>query len=108
MGTNRKRKPKKKGKRRRAAGPYPFAFRLKIVRLHLEDEYPAALVAQQFGISKYSVYKWCQRYRQFGEQGLNDEPRKTGGSKMAGAVTTKIVDLKKKTRVTGADASPIS
>jgi transposase InsO family protein len=93
MEINRKRKPKKRV--RRAAGPYPLAFRLKIVKLHLEDEYPAALVAQQFGISKYSVYKWCQSFRQFGEQGLIDESRKTGGSKMAGAVTTKIVDLKK-------------
>ena len=95
MGTNRKRKPKKKGKRGRSAKPYPFEFRLKVVKLYLEDGYPATLVAEQFGISDYSVYKWCKQYRQHGEQGLRNKVRKSPGSKLPAAVTQSIVDLKK-------------
>ena len=95
MGTNRKRKPQKKGKRGRSAAPYPFELRLKVVKLYLEDGYPAPLIAEQFGISDYSVYKWCKRYRQHGEQGLLNKVQKPSGSKLPAAVTQSIVDLKK-------------
>jgi transposase-like protein len=55
IGTHRSRKPKKKGKTGRTATPYPFEFRLKVVKLHLEDGCPAAMAAQQVGISNYTV-----------------------------------------------------
>ena len=95
MGTRRKKKPKRKGKTGRRAGPYPFELRLKVEKLHLEDGYAASLIAQQFGISNYSVYKWCSRYRQNGEQGLIDQVRKTTGAKRPAAITKNIVALKK-------------
>jgi len=95
MGTRRKKKPKRKGKTGRRAGPYPFELRLKVVKLHLEDGYAASLIAQQFGISNYSVYKWCSRYRQNGEQGLTDRVRKTSKAKRPAAVAQNIVALKK-------------
>jgi putative transposase len=94
MGTYRKGKSKKKGKRGRTAAPYPFEFRLKVVKLRLEDGYPATLIAEQFGISDYTVYKWCKQYRQNGEQGLLNKVRKPSGSKVPTAVTEKIVSLK--------------
>jgi hypothetical protein len=49
MGTHRRRIPKKKPKRKRSGAPYPFEFRLKVVKLYLEDEYCATLIAEQFG-----------------------------------------------------------
>jgi len=87
MGTHRKRKPKKKGKRERSAKPYPFEFRLKVVKLYLEDGYPASLISEQFGISDHSVYHWSRKYRQQGEQGLLNKARKPSGSKLPTAVT---------------------
>jgi transposase InsO family protein len=95
MGTHRKRKPKKKGKRGRSAAPYPFDFRLKVVKLYIENGFSAKLVAEQFGISDYSVSRWVQLYRQYGEQGLVDRKRQSPGSKLPAAVTQSIVGLKK-------------
>ena len=57
----------------RRAGPYPFEFRLRAVRLFLEEEYPAALIAQEMGIGKSSLQKWASRYRQYGEDGLKNQ-----------------------------------
>ena len=95
MGTHRKKKSTKKRKRGRTAAPYPFEFRLKVVKLHIEDGYSAKLVAEQFGISDYSVSRWAQLYRQHGEQGLLNKVRKPSGSKLPAAVSQSIVDLKK-------------
>ena len=95
MGTHRRKKPKKKGKQGRTTAPYPFEFRLKVVKLYLEDGYPATLIAEQFGISDHSVYHWSKRYRQYGEQGLLNKVRQSAGSKLPAAVTHSIVDLKK-------------
>lgn len=95
MGTHRKKKTKRKGKSGHTTTPYPFEFRLKVVKLYLEDGYPATLVAQQFGISGHSVYRWSRSYREQGEQGLLTRERKPTGSKVPGAVTQSIIDLKK-------------
>ena len=49
--------PKSKSpKRGRKVPPYPFEFRLRVARLHVEDGYPALLLAQEFDISESSVY----------------------------------------------------
>ena len=96
MGTHRKRPSKRKKKKGRTASPYPFALRLKVVRLYLEDGYPSSLVAEQFGISAYSVYRWSKLYREQGEQGLKTRQRKSPTkSKKSAAVTQSIVKLKK-------------
>ena len=75
--------------------PFPFEFRLKVARLYGEDGYPAKLVADQFGISEYSVYRWSKQYRLYGEQGLMDKPRSPSGSKLPASVTQSIIELKK-------------
>ncbi|MFX1501262.1 MAG: hypothetical protein ACFFDH_09910 [Promethearchaeota archaeon] len=56
MGTQRKKPLKKRKEQVGRIPPYPFKFRLKLIRLYVEEGYPAPLVAQQFGISDYSVY----------------------------------------------------
>jgi transposase-like protein len=62
--TARRKKPLKKRKRQaRNVPPYPFKFRIQVARLHVEDGHPASLVAEQFGISEYSVYRWSKLYR---------------------------------------------
>ena len=96
MATHRKRPSKPKKAKGRTGSPYPFAMRLKVVRLYLEDGYPSSLVAQQFGISAYSVYRWSKLYREQGEQGLKTRQRKPPAkSKQSAAVTQSIVKLKK-------------
>lgn len=64
--------------------------------MFVEDYYPAHLVAEQFGISEYSVYCWGKRYLQYGRQGLVNQPKKQPGSEMLAAVKQSIIDLKKK------------
>jgi transposase InsO family protein len=94
MGIRRLKKSKRKGKPGRSAGPYPFEFRLKVAKLFLEDDYPAALIAEQFDISEYSVYRWVKCYREDGEQGLKDRVRESTGSRVPAVVTQSIVELK--------------
>jgi len=53
------------------------------------------LVAQQFGISDYSVFRWAILYRQYGEQELMDRQRQSKRLKLPAAVTQHIVYLKK-------------
>jgi len=101
--TNRRKKPLKKRRRQaRNVHPYPFKFRLKVARLHVEDGHPAPLVAEQFGISDYSVYRWSKLYRLYGEQGLEPGSTKPSGSKLPASVQKSIVDLKKENPASGA------
>jgi transposase InsO family protein len=96
MSTRRKNPSQRKRRTGRTAKPYPFNFRLKVVRLYLEDGYPVSLVAEQFGVSNYSVYRWAELYHKYGEQGLKNQPRQPSlRSKRPKAVTQSIVDLKK-------------
>jgi transposase len=83
----RKKPPRKKRKNlARNVPPFPVEFRIKVARLFVEDDYPARLIAEQFGISQYSVYRWGRRYRQYGRQALVDQPKKQPGSKLPTAV----------------------
>ena len=92
-----KKKPKKKvRKRARTAPAYPFEFRLRVVRLHLEDGYEARLLAQEFGISEYSVYRWSKAYREQGEQGLRGKPTAARSIRMHDEIRGKIVEIKRK------------
>jgi transposase InsO family protein len=70
--------------------------------LHVEDGHPVSLVAEQFGISEYSVYRWSKLYRLFGEQGLVRGSTKSPGSKLPASVKKSIVDLKKQDPARGA------
>ena len=86
---------KKRKSRGRNVPPFPFEFRLKVARLREQEGYPALMIAEQFGISEYSVYRWAKRYRLYGQQGLMNQPCKSSMTKLPEAVTQSIIDLKK-------------
>ena len=44
----------------------------------LEDGRPVVVVAEEFGVSRRTVYKWVQRYCEAGEVGLGDGSSKPG------------------------------
>jgi transposase-like protein len=72
-----KKKQRNKGRKKaRTAPAYPFEFRLRVVRLHLEDGYEATLLAQEFNISEYSVYRWSKAYREQGVDGRDKVSQK--------------------------------
>jgi transposase InsO family protein len=95
MAKRRKKASQKAKIRGRAMPPYPIEFRIKVARLRLEDGHPVQLIAEQFGISNYSVRRWSSQYQLYGEQGLVDKPKTATGSKLPAAVSQSIVDLKK-------------
>jgi transposase InsO family protein len=91
---------KKKGGPPKGAGGankmrrFTAAEKLKAVRLHLEEGFSLALVAEELNVSKGSVDHWVQAYRLGGEAGL--EPRASGPrpNRLPAAITDKIVELK--------------
>lgn len=80
--------------KRRTAPPYPLEFRLKVVRLRLEEGYSAALLAQEFGLSSYTVNRWARVYREQGEAGLHPQRRTPRPSRMPAHVQGQIVALR--------------
>ena len=82
--------------RAKTAPAYPSEFKLKVVGLRLQEAYPVRLLAEEFGISQYSVYRWVRLYREQGEDGLKPKARRcSGGARLAQDVQDKIVGLKK-------------
>jgi transposase InsO family protein len=65
------------------------------VKLHLEEGFSKHLVAEELGVSFQSVQHWVQRYRQNGEQGLDDQYSGPAARKLPVAVRDKILELKK-------------
>lgn len=55
----------------------PKSRALMVARV-LEDGRPVAVVAEEFGVSRRTVYKWVQRYCEAGEVGLGDGSSKPG------------------------------
>ena len=92
--TTKKTPAKRKKKRGRTAPPYPFEFRQRVVRLYLEEGYEASLLAKEFNISDYSVYRWSKAYREHGDEGLRNKSRSGSKSKMASDVKDRIIDIK--------------
>ena len=90
---------KASGKKRRAkpriVPPFPFEFRIKVAKLREEEGYPVQMLAEQFGISEYSVYRWAKIYRDYGQRGLEDQPKKPSRATLPAVVTQSIIDLKK-------------
>jgi transposase InsO family protein len=72
-----------------------FDERLRAVKLHLEEGFTMALVAQEMGVSLAAVDKWLQKYREHGEAGLKDQPLGPRKAKLPQPVRDKIVELKK-------------
>lgn len=60
------------------------------------------MIAEQFSINDYSVYRWSKRYRLHRQQGLMNQPRKPVSTKRPEAVTQSIIDLKKENPAWGA------
>lgn len=73
---------------------FTFEERLRAVKLHLEEGFPQELVAQELGISSAAVYKWTKRYREQGEEGLQNHPSVESRAKLSEAVRQKIIELK--------------
>jgi transposase InsO family protein len=88
--------------RRRRAGDsgkrYTADEKLKAVRLHLQEGYPLALVSQELGMGKKSLWYWVRTYRQRGEAGLGGKRSPRPGRRLPGPVREKIVELKRRHR----------
>ena len=81
--TRKKKRRSAGGKKGSRVWAYPAEFRLKVVRLFLEEEYSASLLAEQFGVSRSAINRWVRAYRQRGIEGLEPKPR--------GGVTNPII-----------------
>ena len=86
---------KSRKKKKTKNGPYPVEFRLRTVRMHLDEGYPASLITSEMGISKETLNKWTKRYQQYGEAGLKNLRRGSKRSRLPGSVKDKIVQLKR-------------
>jgi len=84
------------GKNRPRTRPYPYEFRLKMVRLHLEEGYSKTVLKEQFGISKHSIGRWINIYRQEGAEKLVPKQRSGVKRRMNEEVKGRIVGMKKK------------
>jgi transposase InsO family protein len=83
--TRRKQQP-----RRRA---YAADFKLQVVRKHLEESVPLAVLQQECGLSKGMIGRWARIYRREGEAGFT-RGHSGKGRPLPSAVKQKIVDLK--------------
>lgn len=72
-----------------------FDERRRAVKLHLEEGFTMALVAQEMGVSLAAVDKWVRTYRREGEEGLKDHSSRPRSAKIPQPVRDKIVELKK-------------
>jgi transposase-like protein len=86
---------KTRQKKKKRSGPYPFEFRLRTVRMHLEEGYPASLISSEMGISKETLKQWAKRYQQYGEAGLQNLRRGSKRARLPGSVKDKILQLKR-------------
>ena len=103
---------KVQGKRKRTRSPrgaarrssrqhahcHPVEIRRKAVQLCLEEGFPIRQVAREMGVGLSTLSKWVRVYREQGEAGLEPHPRRSGShrSKVAPAVKTKVVELKRR------------
>ena len=76
--------------------PYSLELRRKAVRLHVERGLKLDLVAQEIGADRTTVWNWVDRYRKFGEAGLETHPggRRQSKPKLHPAVHEAIVAVK--------------
>jgi len=91
----RKHPNKSRPKKRKGGGPYPFEFRVRTVRMHLEEGYPASLITAEMGITTETLNQWVKRYQQYGEAGLQNQRRGSKRSRLSIRVKDKILELKR-------------
>jgi transposase-like protein len=106
-GTNEVERKRKKtrpprGAAKRTNGPHvyshSFEVRRKAVPLCLEESFPVEQVAREMGVGRSTLSKWVRLYRDQGEAGLQSKPvqRNRPRPKVAPAVKTKVVELKRR------------
>lgn len=83
--------PQRSGNKRRRVAP---ELRLRLVRLCIEEQYPASMVATESGVREKSLRRWMKRYQAQGEAGLADRPRGSRCKKLPAEVTQKVMLLK--------------
>ena len=77
---------------------HPLEVRRKAVQLYLEEGFSPELIARPMGVGKSTLSKWVRLYRDHGEAGLKSQeagPRRQR-PKVAAAVKTKVVELKRR------------
>jgi putative transposase len=77
----------------------PASEKLEIIRLVEESHLPARRTLKQLGIAKSTFYRWYDRYRAFGEAGLEDRVRGPGKvwNRIPDGIREEIVSLALKT-----------
>jgi transposase InsO family protein/transposase-like protein len=99
---SQKKKKVKKKTSHGSVGSYSFEFRLRVVRMFLEEKYPVRLICKETGVGRSTLGAWARRYRQFGEEGLRNNPRPPlQKSRVDKAVKDKIIEVKKSNPVFG-------
>jgi transposase len=53
------------------------------------------MLAQEFGVSEYSLYRWGKLYREYGEAGLLPKGRSKPAQRLSESVQEKIVEIKR-------------
>jgi transposase-like protein len=84
-----------RGQRRRQ---FSGEHRLGIVKLHTEEGVPLQAICRETGISQSAISRWVRWYRQSGEDGLKDRPRRTArqdSRRLPDAVRAEMVALKR-------------
>ena len=81
----------------RRSNRFPFEFKRRAVSLFLEEGFTRGAIAQELSISIQTLDRWVDRYRQFGEAGLQDHPSgpHPEQAKLSPAVTERILEIKK-------------
>jgi len=57
---------------------YPASEKLEIIRLVEGSHLPVKRTVDKLGVSRPTFYRWYDRYRQFGEAGLEDRKSHPG------------------------------
>jgi transposase InsO family protein len=101
QGKRKRTRPPRGAARRKSrlqAHCHPYEIRRKAVQLCLEEGFPVRQVAREMGVGLSTLGKWVRVYREQGEAGLKSHPRRSGShrSKVAPAVKTKVVELKRR------------
>lgn len=85
------------GGRPKTSNRFSLAFKRRAVALFLEEGFTRGAIAQELGIAIATLDRWVDRYREFGEAGLSDQPSGPHPEqpKLSPAVTEQILEIKK-------------
>jgi transposase InsO family protein len=79
----------------KASKRYDVAFREKIVRMHVDDKIPIALLHTETGVALVTIREWVSRYNDSGPQGLVPLSPPGRAAILPRAVSDKIIEIKK-------------